>query len=147
MEVVAAEVNPREISSMSEIFPHLDYKPQLPKRLDRGIGMVGAGGIVNYAHLPAYKNAGFRVAGITDRNREQAEKTAKRHDIPKVYATLDDLLAESDIEIVDVAIYPAEQVESCAERLPPASIYFAKSRLLTSMPRPSAAWNSPKKRK
>jgi predicted dehydrogenase len=96
---------------MSEIFPHLDYKPKMPKRLDRGIGIVGAGGIVNYAHLPAYKKAGFRVVGITDRNREQAERAAKQHGIPNVYATLDDLLREGDIGIVDIAVYPAEQVE------------------------------------
>jgi predicted dehydrogenase len=96
---------------MLETFPHLDYKPKLPKRLDRGIGIVGAGGIVNYAHLPAYKKAGFRVVGITDKNLELAERTAKQHGIPNVYATLDDLLHESDIEIVDIAVYPSEQVE------------------------------------
>ena len=72
---------------MPELFPHLDYKPRMPKRLDRGIGIVGAGGIVNYAHLPAYKKAGFRVVGILDKNREQAEKTARQHGIPKVYAS------------------------------------------------------------
>ena len=68
---------------MADIFPHLDYKPKLPQRLDHGIGIVGAGGIVNYAHLPAYKKAGLRVVGITDRNREQAERTAKEHGIAK----------------------------------------------------------------
>ncbi len=65
---------------MTDIFPHLEYKPKLPQRLDHGIGIVGAGGIVNYAHLPAYKKAGFRVVGITDRNREQAERS--RQSVP-----------------------------------------------------------------
>ena len=46
----------------------------MPQRMDRGIGIVGAGGIVNYAHLPAYKKAGFKVVGITDKNHEQAER-------------------------------------------------------------------------
>lgn len=95
---------------MSYIFPHLDYKPKLPRRMDRGIGIIGTGGIVNYAHLPAYKNAEFKVVGVTDRNREQAERTAKEHGIRKVYASVADLLSEPEIEIVDVAIYPAEQV-------------------------------------
>jgi predicted dehydrogenase len=97
-------------SEMPEVFPHLDYKPRLPQRMDRGIGIVGAGGIVNYAHLPAYKKAGFNVIGITDRNREQAERTAKDHGIAKVYATVDELLGQQQIEIVDIAVYPAEQV-------------------------------------
>jgi hypothetical protein len=34
-----------------DVFPHFDYKPKLPQHLDHGIGIVGAGGIVNYAHL------------------------------------------------------------------------------------------------
>ncbi len=62
-------------SELPDVFPQLDYKPKLPRRMDHGIGIVGAGGIVNYAHLPAYKKAGFKVVGITDRNREQAERT------------------------------------------------------------------------
>ena len=65
------------MTTISEVFPHLDYKPKLPRNLNRGIAIIGAGGIINYAHLPAYKKAGFRVVGITDRNREAAEKTRK----------------------------------------------------------------------
>jgi hypothetical protein len=42
-------------------YPNLDYKPKMPRCTDRGIGIIGAGGIVNYAHLPAYKKAGFKV--------------------------------------------------------------------------------------
>src|SRR6202166_3140233 len=95
---------------MTDNFPHLDYKPKLPQRMDHGIGIIGTGGIVNYAHLPAYKKAGFKVIGITDRNREQAERTAKEHGIGKVYASIDELLRQPEIEIVDIDVYPAEQV-------------------------------------
>jgi predicted dehydrogenase len=98
-------------TTIPEVFPHLDYKPKLPRNLNRGIAIIGAGGIINYAHLPAYKKAGFRVVGITDRNRESAEKTAKDHAIPRVYASIDELLADREVEVVDVAIYPAGQLE------------------------------------
>lgn len=94
---------------MTDIFPHLDYKPKLPKRLDRGIGLVGAGGIVNYAHLPAYKKAGFKVVAIHDQNRDKSERTAKEHGIGRLCATVDELLRQADVEVVDVAVYPAEQ--------------------------------------
>src|ERR1035441_1802934 len=94
---------------MTDNFPHLDYKPKLPERMDHGIGIIGTGGIVNYAHLPAYKKAGFKVVGVTDRNREQAERTAKEHGIGKVYASIDELLRQPEIEIVDIAVYPAGQ--------------------------------------
>ncbi len=79
--------------------------------MGHGIGIVGAGGIVNYAHLPAYKQAGFKVVGIADKNRVQAERTASDHGIPKVYASVEDLLDDSQVEIVDIAVYPSVQVE------------------------------------
>jgi predicted dehydrogenase len=98
-------------SELPDAFPHLDYKPKLPESLDHGIGIIGAGGIVNYAHLPAYKKAGFKVVGVTDRNREQAERTAKEHGIGKVYASVEELLRQPEVEIVDIAVYPAEQAK------------------------------------
>ena len=94
---------------MADIFPQLDYRPKMP-RMQHGIGIVGAGGIVNYAHLPAYKKAGFKVIGITDKNREQAERTAIQHQIPNVYGTVGELLRDSAVEIADVAVYPSEQI-------------------------------------
>src|SRR5215207_2561886 len=48
----------------------------LPVRRDRGIGIVGCGGIVNYAHLPAYQASGFRVVACYDRDLTAAERTA-----------------------------------------------------------------------
>jgi len=48
----------------------------LPAKHDYGIGVVGCGGIVNYAHLPAYRRAGLRVVACYDQNREAAERTA-----------------------------------------------------------------------
>lgn len=44
---------------------------QLPNT-PRPIVMIGAGGIVNDAHLPAYKKAGLPVAGIFDLDGEKA---------------------------------------------------------------------------
>ena len=38
------------VDHMPDIFPHLDYEPELPRRMDRGIGIVGAGGIVDPTH-------------------------------------------------------------------------------------------------
>ena len=84
---------------MNDIFPHLDYKPKLPLRLDHGIGIIGAGGIVNYAHLPAYKKVGFNVVCITDRDLEKAKRTAQEHGIGKVCASVDELLGQQQVVI------------------------------------------------
>src|ERR1700692_5003319 len=103
------QIDMKRDAELPDVFPHLDYNTQLRQRLDQGMGIGGAGVIVNYAHLPAYKKAGFKVVGITDRNHEQAEHTAKEHGIGKVYANVDELLRQPEIEIVDIAVYPAEQ--------------------------------------
>jgi predicted dehydrogenase len=87
----------------------------LPPKHDYGIGLVGCGGIVNYAHLPAYKMAGLRVLACYDRNPEAAERTAREQGIPRVAGSLDDLLDDPAIEIVDVAITPWDQAR-VAER-------------------------------
>jgi predicted dehydrogenase len=88
-----------------------DYKPVLPVKTDYGIGIIGCGGIVNYAHLVAYKNYGLNVMACYDVNADAARKTAEAHGIPKMYDTLDDLLADPAIEIVDIAVQPWHQRE------------------------------------
>ncbi len=86
-----------------------DYKPKLPPKTDYGIGIIGCGGIVNYGHLIAYKHNGLRVLACYDLNAEAARNTAAAHGIPKVYDKLDDLLADTAIEIVDIAVQPWHQ--------------------------------------
>jgi predicted dehydrogenase len=87
----------------------------LPEKHDYGIGIIGCGGIVNYAHLPAYRKAGLNVLACYDQNAEAAEKTAAEHGIPSVARSLDELLENPDIEIVDIAVTPWAQME-IAER-------------------------------
>ena len=41
-------------------------------KVARPIVMIGSGGIVHDAHLPAYRKAGFPVAALVDVNREKA---------------------------------------------------------------------------
>jgi predicted dehydrogenase len=50
--------------------------------------LLGAGGIVRDAHLPAYRLAGFPVAGLYDRHRTQAQALAARFGVPRVYRSL-----------------------------------------------------------
>lgn len=87
----------------------LDYKPHLPKKLDYGIGFIGTGGIVQYAHIPAYRKAGFNIVACYDLQAETARKVAQEHHISKIYDALDDMLADPHIEIVDIAVPPWEQ--------------------------------------
>jgi predicted dehydrogenase len=89
----------------------LDYLPRLPRRRDFRIGCVGAGFIMRDCHLVAYRQAGFNPVAITSRNREHAQAVARRHDIATCHPSLDELLGDKSIEVLDVAVPPDAQPE------------------------------------
>ena len=97
--------------------PDLQYMPALGRKTDFPIGVVGAGGIVEAAHLPAYQKAGFTVAGIFDLIPERAERLAAQFAIRKDFRRLDDMLRDPEIEIIDIAVLPSAQVSIAAQAL------------------------------
>lgn len=100
----------------------LDILPRMPRDRSPGIGCIGAGFIMADCHLVAYRQAGFRPVAIAARRREQAEAVASRHHIPKVYGHYRELLADPDVQIVDIAVPPDVQygvIRDVAEQRPP----------------------------
>ena len=89
----------------------LDYLPRLPRRLDWRIGCIGAGFIMRDCHLVAYRQAGFNPVAITSRHHEHAQAVATQHQIPRVHRNIDELLADTSIEILDVAVPPDLQAD------------------------------------
>lgn len=90
----------------------LGYLPVLPRRPDAlGIGVIGAGFIVRDCHLVAYADAGYRVVGITSRTRSTAEEVARLRDIPRVHDTVEALLDDPEVAVVDIAVPPLDQPE------------------------------------
>ncbi|MFQ5795689.1 MAG: Gfo/Idh/MocA family oxidoreductase [Candidatus Bipolaricaulia bacterium] len=89
----------------------LDYLPHLDHNTDYRIGVVGAGFIVRECHLIAYQKAGFNVVAIASHTPAHAQKLAAQFDIPKVYDTYEELCADSEIEIVDIAFPPEHQLD------------------------------------
>jgi predicted dehydrogenase len=120
---------------------NIEYKPVLPLK-PFPIIIIGAGGIVNDAHLPAYKKAGFKVIGITNRTKEKAEVLAKRFNIPNVYSSVSDAVAKAPADAVyDITIMPDQFVETL-EQLPggsavliqkPMGDYFWQSKEILSV--------------
>lgn len=70
----------------------------------RPIVIIGAGGIVKDAHLPAYAKAGFEVAGLFDTDMSRATALAEAWDIPTVFASLEEAAAQD--AVFDVAAPP-----------------------------------------
>jgi predicted dehydrogenase len=89
----------------------LDYLPKLPRDKSPGIGCIGAGFIMADCHLVAYRQAGFNPVAIAARRREQAAIVAARHQIPQVYEDHRDLLADPNVQVVDVAVPPDIQID------------------------------------
>lgn len=80
--------------------------------------LIGAGGIVADAHLPAYKKAGFTVYGITNRTRERAAKLAAEWNIPNVFGTVEEAVEKAPANAVyDITLMP-EQFVSTLQKLP-----------------------------
>lgn len=85
--------------------------------LDNPIIIIGAGGIVRDAHLPAYSKAGFRIDGIYDMRPEAAAELGRQYGIP-VFATLEQAAAAAGPRTVfDVAV-PASATEGVLRGLP-----------------------------
>jgi predicted dehydrogenase len=91
--------------------PELAYRPAFPPDYRPGIGIVGCGGIVKLAHLPAYAGYGVRVVGVYDPVPEATEGIDERFDVGRVFESFDDLLAHPEIEVVDVATPPEVRVD------------------------------------
>jgi predicted dehydrogenase len=83
--------------------------PRLPRRKDFRIGCLGAGFIMSDCHLVAYRQAGFEPVAIASRDADKAKAVAARHGVRKVYTTYQELLADPEIEVVDVAVPPDAQ--------------------------------------
>lgn len=93
----------------------LQYSVPKPSRSDYGIGAVGAGFIMRDVQLPAYRQAGFHVAGITSRTPQTARQVAQLRGVPRVYETLAAMLRDPDIQILDIAVPPDRQLDVIRE--------------------------------
>src|SRR5205823_4371982 len=80
-----------------------------PPDKPRPIVIIGAGGIVQDAHLPAYRLAGLPVAGLFDIDRGKADALAARFATP-AFATLDEALATPNA-VDDLALPPAVHLD------------------------------------
>jgi predicted dehydrogenase len=87
----------------------LHYLPRLPHRKDFRIGCIGAGFIMRACHLVAYRQAGFNPVAIASRTPAHAQAVAQQHGIPRCYDTIEQLLDDSAIEVLDIAVPPDKQ--------------------------------------
>ena len=69
------------------------------------IYIIGAGAIVRDAHLPAYRIAGYQVAGIVDLDQAKARQLAEQYGIAMTYPDVASMVADAPADcIYDMAL-------------------------------------------
>lgn len=82
------------------------------------ITLIGAGGIVRDAHLPAYRKAALPVAGIVDTDAQRSRTLAEEWNIPTVHPTLQDAVESGGTDTVYDIATPPDAIASILEALP-----------------------------
>ncbi|MGV3762213.1 Gfo/Idh/MocA family protein [Parapedobacter sp.] len=82
------------------------------------IVVIGAGGIVEEAHLPAYRKAGWPVLGIYDIQVEKAARLAAAFELKEVYDSMQELIDRvPSYAVFDIAV-PASKLADILDQLP-----------------------------
>jgi predicted dehydrogenase len=93
--------------------PDLRQRHPLPST-PRPIVIIGTGGIVTDAHLPAYRKAGLPVAGVFDVDATKAREVAQQWGIARVCDSLEEAAAIPGC-VFDVAAPPVAHAEIVAQ--------------------------------
>lgn len=108
------------ISPHPEDDPADAYALERPTQL-RPIVIIGTGGIVKDAHLPAYRKAGYPVWGLVNRTVGRAQALADEYGIDRVFGSVRDAVAAApDDAVYDIALMPEQYLETL-EALPDGS--------------------------
>jgi predicted dehydrogenase len=87
----------------------LNHMPPPPARRDYRIGVIGAGFIVRDVQLVAYAKAEYHVAAIASADPRRAREVAELRGIPRVWQSVEELLGDDSIDILDIAVPPHAQ--------------------------------------
>lgn len=100
----------------------MDLKQAVPlPTAPRPIVSIGMGGIVENAHYPAYRLAGFEVVAGYDLNHERASALGQRFGVPQISQSLNELIASSPANAVfDIAV-PGRAILEILQALPAGS--------------------------
>ncbi|MGE3539497.1 MAG: Gfo/Idh/MocA family protein [Candidatus Tectimicrobiota bacterium] len=74
---------------------------------DIRVGLIGAGGNVRNRHLPGFRKvAGVEIVGVVNRSRASSHTFAEEFNIPRIYDTWQELLADESVTAVCIGTWP-----------------------------------------
>jgi 1,5-anhydro-D-fructose reductase (1,5-anhydro-D-mannitol-forming) len=111
-------------------------------------GIIGCGDVTEVKSGPGFQKAtGSALVAVTRRDRAKAEDYARRHGVPRVHGTVDDLILDAEVDAVYVATPPASHAEialrvaaarkPCLVEKPMAASYAECTRMLAAFQRAS----------
>ncbi|PCE64065.1 Gfo/Idh/MocA family protein [Sediminicola luteus] len=75
-------------------------------------GMIGCGSVTELKSAPAYQiTPGFELRAVMGRNLEKVNDYAQRHQVPKVYTNVQDLIQDPEVDAVYIATPPDSHKE------------------------------------
>jgi len=79
------------------------------------VGIIGAGNIATSAHLPAYAKLTdiAEVVAIADIVPERAKDAAEKFGIPSYFASVEELMANVDVDYIDICTWTAAHAPVC----------------------------------
>lgn len=111
----------------------IPYQPSFPPDYHPGIGIIGCGNIVRQAHLPAYQKHGLNVVGVYDSYPPATQMVQEQFGIQQVYPSLEALLADPAIQIVDIATFPEQRIPIMRQALAAGKHILAQKPLALDM--------------
>lgn len=86
--------------------------PRVDNAQHHRIGVIGAGRIAQQRQIPCYRHAGLDVVAVADIKQEALNHASTVYSIQRGYLDYRDLLAQDDIDIVDICTnsFPRKQI-------------------------------------
>ncbi len=94
------------------ILDELEFRPKLKVKKDFKIGVIGAGRIALQRQIPSYRFAGLNVVAVADLKQGALDKAQNEYCIDRVYLDYQQMLEQSDIDIIDICTntFPRKQI-------------------------------------
>ncbi len=73
----------------------------MPRRTDIGTAVIGSG-FIGTVHIEALRRIGVRLVGLLDASADLGARRAQELGLPKAYGSLEELLADDEVQVVHV---------------------------------------------
>ncbi|MEO9253994.1 MAG: Gfo/Idh/MocA family oxidoreductase, partial [Tepidiformaceae bacterium] len=98
------------------------------------IGLIGAGANTRSMHIPGFRKLpDIEITAVANRSRESGTAVAKEFAIAKVYDSVEELLADRDIDAVCIGTWPYKHREYTIKALEAGKHVLCEARMATTL--------------